>query len=78
MPTALTEVTPAEPDETPPIGDALEADQYRASLHRRIYLATGDPRYRAAALPWDDLLQDFRQIGKEILADFNQLLPRHG
>ncbi|MBB1034637.1 hypothetical protein G6031_09575 [Dietzia sp. CQ4] len=72
MPTALTEVTLIEPAEPAPIGDALEADRFRASLHRRLYLATGDQRYRAAALPWDDMLRDFRQMGREMLAGFHQ------
>lgn len=54
---------------------AWHTDRYLLSLHRHIYLATGDERYRYAAHPGDDMRRAMQALARPLLEQLRGAAP---
>ena len=60
---------------TPP-RPAWQTDRYLLGLHRHIYLATGDARYRYAAHPGDDMRRAMQGLARPLLEQLRGAAPQ--
>lgn len=52
-----------------------QTDRYILSLHRAIYMATGDESCRYAARPGDDLIRSLRILGRSVRESMKVMTP---